>query len=357
MGGRRVSKLYSTPRAIYILYTWIALAAFSSLEAVRENDTLSWYFEAPPAEVVSFLLAGIKPRTQYLYRREYGKFLAATEMDDEEFQLLPPVSQDNRIALYLVRQFNLRQAGEEALGRTEAGYLVSHMRYVIPYSSLPLSHRVCGVWTSRSPPVSAWPLTRELCEGLAGAFVVLNCMPGAICCLFTFSGLLRIGGALQSKWKDWFSLPSGRKASLYLPDTKRGPHGYVPFSDPGLINIMRWWKDLCYRNGATDNGKIFKGLSYSAFRRVMIAALRLLKLPDGVFRSHSLRRGGATALLQETQSVEYCVLVGRWKAIISARKYLRAGEAVLARLLAQMTGEIHLRIATLRWELERRINA
>lgn len=235
--------------------------------------------------------------------------------------------------------------------------MVSHMRYILPAVAFPLSHRVCSVWSSRLPPISAWPLTRELVEGLAGAFLLLKCLPGGILCLFAFTGLLRIGEALNASWKYWFPLPSGTKAPLYLPDTKRGPHQYAPFSDIGLIQIMQWWGKRCFDAGATLQDKIFKGLTYSTFRKVFIAAIKLLHLPEGNFRSHSLRRGGATALRQDTQSVEYSVLAGMWGSIQTARRYLRAGEAVLARLLAQLTGEIHLRVNTLRWELEGFLNA
>ncbi len=79
----------------------------------------------------------------------------------------------------------------------------------------------------------------------------------------------------------------------------------------------------------------------------MRGCLVLLRLLLDKFKTHSLRRGGATALLQETNEVDSCVLVGRWQDLKSARVYLRLGQALLTQLLAALSEEQQALIAAL----------
>ena len=70
-------------------------------------------------------------------------------------------------------------------------------------------------------------------------------------------------------------------------------------------------------------------------------------LPVGVWRTHSLRRGGATRELQISRSHEHVAILGRWKSIQNTRTYLKAGEALLAQLLARMTGDVIVKVGLL----------
>ena len=55
--------------------------------------------------------------------------------------------------------------------------------------------------------------------------------------------------------------------------------------------------------------------------------------------------------MQHTKSVEYVVVLGRWASLLSARRYLKQGETLLARHLAELTVETHARMQALRMEL------
>ena len=101
-----------------------------------------------------------------------------------------------------------------------------------------------------------------------------------------------------------------------------------------------------WMNPKAKDEKVFP-LTYPRFRHLFLLAISTLMLPVGIWRTHSLRRGGATQLLQDTRSPEYCAVVGRWANLNSCRKYLRAGEALTARLLAMMSAECSVRIAAL----------
>ena len=93
---------------------------------------------------------------------------------------------DYAISKYLVEGFKKRQEGEDVLSKTEAGYLIAYLRYAEPSHRYPLSHRVLGVWRVREPPTSAWPLTLELAEGVAGGFLQLGAPMGAIVVMLCF---------------------------------------------------------------------------------------------------------------------------------------------------------------------------
>ena len=58
-------------------------------------------------------------------------------------------------------------------------------------------------------------------------------------------------------------------------------------------------------------------------------------LPTARFRTHSLRRGGATALLTACGPAETVTIVGRWASLQSAKIYLKLGLALRANVEAQ----------------------
>ena len=73
----------------------------------------------------------------------------------------------------------------------------------------------------------------------------------------------------------------------------------------------------------------------------------VVRLPLDKFKTHSLRRGGATKVLQYTNEVNLCVLVGRWPDVKSARVYLRPGQALLTQLSAAITEQQQTLISAL----------
>lgn len=96
----------SGPRRPHIWFPLLILilSLWSPQDTVRvEGRTLQCYFEPPPSDVVSFLLAGGKPRTRYLYNRKYNKVLVEAGVEDDEFKQLSPAGRDNLVSLYLVR--------------------------------------------------------------------------------------------------------------------------------------------------------------------------------------------------------------------------------------------------------------
>ena len=55
---------------------------------------------------------------------------------------------------------------------------------------------------------------------------------------------------------------------------------------------------------------------------------------DTAFRTHSCRRGGATALALARLSLQEIMMQGRWTSESSCKEYIKKGEVLLVRFLA-----------------------
>jgi hypothetical protein len=317
------------------------------------GDPALWYFDSPPLDVTNFLLGGLQPRTQQLYAYQWSHFMETTGLG-QQWARLALESRDFAVAQYLVHGRGVEVSDDDHVSRTQGGYLLAHLRYREPHGSYALSWRVLGVWKSRDPPGSAWPLTPALTEALAATFCLQGEVGGGLACMICFAMLLRMNEALNSLWGEWY-LPDAedtlQEGALYLPQAKTGAHQYVPITDPRLINELRNERlRQRRRGGGRAKDRVFK-IKYGRFRTLFIRGLEVMKLPPKLYRSHSLRRGGATFLLQHVRSIEYVVHVGRWASLQSARKYLKQGEALLARQLAERSLEGASIVAALRAEL------
>ena len=307
----------------------------------------AWFFDKPPESVLRFLESGLQPRTRQLYWREWFTFLRRTGISSVQWETLSDRAKDYLISDYMV-QGRSAEEDDDKLSKTEAGYLLSLLRLREPFETYRLSHRVLNVWKIRDPPLAAWPATPELTEALAAFMALAGQHGGSVAVLLCFVGLLRISEALNAEWTSVF-LPAEeairQEGTLHLPSTKRG-EAYVPLTDPNILAVLRR-----QRRRTGGKGKVCGGLKYGAFRKLLQAGLRAVQVPERllkVFRTHSFRRGGATWVLQQTRSVEYVVVLGRWASLLSARRYLKQGEALLARFLAETSVEMMLRMEALR---------
>ena len=114
-----------------------------------------------------------------------------------------------------------------------------------------------------------------------------------------------------------------KEMSIRLPKTKTGPNQFVIVRD---ITIQRLFRELV--NNTKKGEKVFP-FSSNQYRGVFKKVCAQLSLSD---RSvpHSLRHGGATHLhLAEKMKVEDIMVLGRWAALKSAKRYIQAGRALL----------------------------
>ena len=271
------------------------------------------------------------------------------------WNLLANEIRDNAVSHYMVEAFQLHEQDPSqvgALSRTQCGYLLSSLRFLDPAYHYPIAHKVFAAWRSKDPPKSAYPLTLELTEALAGVMALAGHRWEGIMLLLCFSALLRVGEALMVRWEHVFLPASGaadQRGSIYIPHSKTGYRQYVPLLDPGLVSLLRFWKEILRRAA----GAFVFNFVYNHYRDVLLGAIRVLRLNPKWFRSHSARRGGATKLLFDSGSVDLVLLVGRWSSIRAARTYVRKGEALMAKLRAAQSAETEQMVNTVRAELVR----
>ena len=77
--------------------------------------------------------------------------------------------------------------------------------------------------------------------------------------------------------------------------------------------------------------------SYARLARVIQQAAAVLGLGQIPYRTHSFRRGGATALSMAGMSFAEVMMFGRWHSERSARLYIKKAEVLVLRTRAQLS--------------------
>ena len=297
----RGQSLFRAPKGCRVVKTHtMFVQPILQISAPQVSVAPEWYFNEPGSEVLSFSLEGLQPRTRFLYRREFER-LRAVIPAEPPWPELAADTPDYLVSQYLVRGYNAEEGSGRKVTRTQAGYLVSHLRYADACNRYPIAHRACGIWRHRSPPVPAWPATPEIAGALAGSIKLANEAPAAVCTYVTFSLLLRIGEALKIRWCDVFLPGRGdvlQEGSAYLGQTKRGFRDWVPITDPGIVDLWRRFKR--WANPASSSSRLFP-YSYYHYRKKLEAFLVTLLLPIGIWRTHSLRKGGVLLSWSKTR--------------------------------------------------------
>ena len=94
--------------------------------------------------------------------------------------------------------------------------------------------------------------------------------------------------------------------------------------------LLQWVIAYAARRGPPD-GKTFCAVSYARVRYWLRKGLVALKLPPDSFRTHSCRRGGATALSMSGTPFVDVQLAGRWASAQSCKLYIKRAEVALTR--------------------------
>ena len=204
---------------------------------------------------------------------------------------------------------------------------------------LPGAWSLWSVWQKLEPAQQAPPLPVVLLLALCDLAREQKLPELVVYLLVTFHAYLRPLELLQVCGFDlWFG-KNGRRGSITLMQTKtsgkKGPETVV-LEDASVI----WWIQQLYRSGAAK----LLSLSPQQLRTWFTAALRQLQIEEP-FMLYSLRRGGATADFLAHQSVERCMLRGRWRDIRTLTLYLKAPEALRMAGEATMNAEVVRRAA------------
>ena len=197
---------------------------------------------------------------------------------------------------------------------------------------------VCDGWDREAPPQQAMPMPEVVAMAACSAMHAAGWHAEGVLTLVCFCGLLRIGEGLGLRVKDVL-LPSmhgfGPAVVLLLRTTKRG----APDSDkiiltaPNVVQYLELYLAFARRNHLiTDNNSPFCNSNYNAFARRLEKAVVVLGFQPRTFRSHSLRRGGATQLAMNGWGLRDLMLAGRWASERSCRLYVMKGEVAVMRM-------------------------
>lgn len=194
---------------------------------------------------------------------------------------------------------------------------------------LPQAWKVFSVWRKLESPNRAPPLTAQIIDAWI-MYAISHCDLefAAMLCL-GFYGLLRTGELLQSRPCDLLLGPD--TGVISLTDTKTGLLNAAKetVSITSFLAIETLHAAVAMKNQQGLHKVPIWSKSASSFRKVFAHHIKRFDLQSHEFRPYSLRRGGATALFQQTGSMEQALLKGRWNSSKVAKIYLADGLSFL----------------------------
>ena len=215
------------------------------------------------------------------------------------------------------------------------GNALSGLHFFEPLTKrkIPSAWRLLSTWKKLEWPARAPPLTREIVISLAYYAISHDDLLFSCLLVLGFFALLRTGELLKLTGRDL--LVNARQVVISLKETKTGKRNaaneMVTTDDPFTIMVVQTTRSLLADWHALD--KPLWGFTPQAFRRHFDSYLRRFHIQDYGFRPYSLRRGGATWLMQSTGSMELALLKGRWASHKVARVYIADGVSKLPDLL------------------------
>ena len=164
--------------------------------------------------------------------------------------------------------------------------------------------------------------------------------------MICFAGLLRISGALALTWEDVIFPDQHRGGyfiALMLRTTKKGIlDGERVVLNKRLVDYL-----VEYRSRYMKSSEPFCRASYTTIRTWLHRATGALGFDPELFRTHSCRRGGATALALAGFPLSEIMLRGRWASDTSCRPCIKKGEVSLLRFRSGISLAQHETITTL----------
>ena len=286
------------------------------------------------ARVAAFLLSVLGATTQDRYLRALQAFLLWTRAEQIDFDTLPFEEQDIVLADYGLHL------------RTETGMIqdyrdtMASVQKQFPGRTFKTAWKVVSAWAKQKPAQQVPPLSQELASALSVLLAAAG-RPGIdIVIALAFAGMLRISEALRLRWGDL--LFSERGLVLRLLQTKLGETQYVVVDNVHTQKFV-----LGLRPPGASGADFLCPTGYSTFRFWFQSGLRVCGCAHLGFKSHSLRRGGATCRLMHGYTMARIMTEGRWNSEASCRLYLRAAEATILQIRRDLSPEKQALVRTL----------
>ena len=182
-------------------------------------------------------------------------------------------------------------------------------------------------WRKEEPPRAAPAIPEEVAFAAFTLLWSANKKPEAVAILICFCGLLRIGEALALNTADVvFQGKPGKACVLLLHKTKTAAAEVerVALMHPVVVAILQ-----AYATTAGDGQ--FLPTTYRRVASCLGAATGSFGFDLHFFRTHSLRRGGATTLMMRGFPMLDIMHFGRWASEKSCRLYLKTGSIIILR--------------------------
>ena len=197
-----------------------------------------------------------------------------------------------------------------------------------------LANLVLKAWNKEQPPKQAEAMPAMIAYAMVTVMaVVLNEPIAALHTLLAFTGCLRIGESLGLKFDD-VVLPrpfqGEHRLILILNQTKTSFDQRVVITNALVIKAVLEFL-LYFARGKKKSDPVAP-ITYSRYARIFRTAVDVLGLPGSAWRTHSLRRGAATSLIDRGMPFEDVRLYGRWSSDSSAREYIRLGQMAMLRV-------------------------
>ena len=285
--------------------------------------------------VERFLLSALKDVTKAKYQQAIDLLNRELQSTGVDWSGMSEEQQDYFLAEWLIDGY------EQGFGRSEYGSLLSALGRMYPRCKYKIAWKVFDVWGSLQPPQQAAAAPPELVTAMMVASFALNRYPLAIIICICYAGLLRVGEALQLKWKDVFVGAGG--LTLCLGNTKRGMEQKVVITN---TLVIQWFMRFQQITGWDDKEHLVFNMSYASVLR-WVKKLASMLQADGIsLTTHSFRRSGASELSRRGVPIADIMLFGRWLSDRSAREYIRKGEVAILRsnqLLGPAVRDVWLR--------------
>ena len=201
---------------------------------------------------------------------------------------------------------------------------LSALHFFQPFTkrNIPHAWKLFATWRKLEVPARAPPLTQQLVRSMSSFELDLGNIQMATLLVLGFHALLRTGEILSLRTVDVLLGPEA--AIIRLRSTKTSQrfaaHDAISITDKIVLELL---SHLCQvrREQRCEQLPLWNGTA-QAFRVRFGQLCEIYGLQHHGFRPYSLRRGGATALFQNSGSMETTLARGRWESSRVAKIYI-----------------------------------
>ena len=238
--------------------------------------------------------------------------------------------------------------------------LDGRLQLVGPWHTRRLSQLIRGAMKSTAPVKRAPAIMWDLATRLVDHAWRMGDADHALVYVFASVFMLRVANELipiefdgtHSKIVESLDADGGAQIVIHFASRKNRQEGAsvrrrcLCAGDPGSgrrpvmhllcpVHAFAGWR----RVRANRHGRVFPGLNYTSFVRVLRAHLRALAVPDAdTFATHGFRRGTAQQMLREGSNLGEILAAGDWRSPVFLQ-YLERSQVVEASVLDMLIGK------------------